>query len=342
MSMKTINNEKGIMKLSLFYFGLFFCIFIVNSAVAEDTENQQVATNKSDPYESFNRKMFRFNDSFDDYLAKPVANGYKWITPKFMQTGVSNFFNNLENINVVINDVLQAKFSQSAEDTGRFAINSTLGLLGLVDVAKDLGLEQNQEDFDQTFAVWGVPQGSYVVLPIFGPSTARGMPAAVFDAAANPATYAGVHLKWLSIMESAQPIAAVAMIDKRANADGALKFIDEAALDPYVFTRESFLQWRNNLATDGKSEASLDLEDLGDQSLDGNKGSGLAQGLQNDSGKKSGFTLRLEADSKSFSKASQSFDSAAQSFVTSTKAYEEAGKKLDKFIASKKKRRNKD
>jgi phospholipid-binding lipoprotein MlaA len=218
---------------------------------------QQHVANKADPYENFNRKMFGFNDTVDDYVAAPISDAYKWITPQFVQTGVFNFFSNLKNINVVINDVLQAKFAQSAHDTGRFALNTTMGLGGFVDVAKHVGLEQNDEDFEQTLAVWGVPRGSYLVLPLLGPSTMRGIPGAVFDTAANPASYVGM------------PIQLVSLLNTRANAEGSLKFIDEAALDPYVFTRESFLQWRNNLDTDGKSETSLELDDeLGEDGTD--------------------------------------------------------------------------
>ena len=209
---------------------------------------QQTTANKADPYENFNRKMFTFNDNVDDYVAAPISNAYKWVTPQFMQTGVANFFSNLKNINVVINDVLQAKFAQGAHDTGRFALNTTMGLAGFVDVASHVGLERNDEDFDQTLAVWGVPQGSYLVIPFLGPTTVRGIPAAAFDTAANPASYVGM------------PVQLISLLNTRANAEGALKFIDEAALDPYVFTRESFLQWRNNLSTDGKSESSLDLD----------------------------------------------------------------------------------
>jgi phospholipid-binding lipoprotein MlaA len=202
------------------------------------------AANKDDPYENINRKIYGFNDSVDDYVAKPVADAYKYVTPDFMETGVSNFFNNLKTINVVLNDLLQAKFEQGGRDTGRLLMNTTLGMAGLFDVAKSVGLEQNDEDFEQTLAVWGVPQGSYLVLPLLGPITTRGIPGAVFDTAANPASYIGA------------PVQIISMINSRANAEGALKFIDEAALDPYVFTRESFLQWRNHLATDGKSESS--------------------------------------------------------------------------------------
>lgn len=207
---------------------------------------QNTAANKVDPYENYNRKVYSFNDKVDDYVAKPIADAYKAITPDFMETGVSNFFNNLKTVNVVLNDVLQAKFEQGGRDTGRLLMNTTLGMAGLFDVAKTVGLEQNDEDFEQTLAVWGVPQGTYIVLPLLGPITTRGIPGAVFDTAANPVNYVGA------------PIQAISLINSRANAEGALKFIDEAALDPYVFTRESFLQWRNHLATDGKTDSTSD------------------------------------------------------------------------------------
>ena len=243
---------------------------------------QQISTNKDDPYESINRKMFTFNDNVDDYVAAPISDAYKWITPQFMQTGVFNFFNNLKNINVVINDVLQAKFAQSAHDTGRFALNTTMGLGGFVDVATHVGLERNDEDFEQTLAVWGVPQGSYLVIPFLGPTTIRGIPGAAFDTAANPASYVGL------------PVQLISLLNTRANAEGSLKFIDEAALDPYVFTRESFLQWRNNLATDGKSESSLDLDDeLGEDGV-----ASTPKAADTVIGKKTATTLHVNTETK--------------------------------------------
>lgn len=201
-----------------------------------------------DPFETVNRKIFVFNEVIDDYLAEPVSDAYLWITPQFVQSGIGNFFSNLKDINVVLNDLMQGKVSQGAEDSGRFAINSTLGLLGLFDVATELGFEKHVEDFAQTLAVWGVPQGPYLVLPVLGPITTRGVPGSVFDAAANPATYVGF------------PVQILQMLNARANAEGALNFIDEAALDPYVFTRESFLQHRKHLITDGNA-------DLADEAL---------------------------------------------------------------------------
>lgn len=327
MPMNRPHNGNGNDKIQHAFSGLLIGVVLALGGCATTGEVEpQIVSNKADPYESFNRKMFGFNDHVDNYVAEPISNAYKWITPQFLQTGVFNFFNNLKNVNVVINDVLQAKFSQSAEDTGRFAINSTVGLGGLLDVAKQVGLEQNEEDFEQTLAVWGVPQGSYLVLPILGPSTARGIPGAVFDTAANPASYVGM------------PVQLVSMLNARASAEGSLKFIDEAALDPYVFTRESFLQWRNNLATDGKSEASLDEDGLEDDSIDGKQTAAPKQGLSADAGNKAGYALHLDAEAKSSGQSAHSFSGVAQSFDDTAKSFEEAGNKLEKLKKSKKRR----
>lgn len=208
------------------------------------------AGGKVDPYESVNRNIFEFNDTVDGYVAKPISDAYKWVTPQFIQTGIFNFFNNLKNVNNIINDVLQAKFEQSAEDTGRLLINSTIGLGGLVDVAQDMGLKQNEEDFDQTFAVWGIPEGPYMVLPLLGPTTLRGIPGAIFDAAASPTTYTGF------------PVQLVSLLNTRANAQSSLDMVQEGALDPYVFIREGYLQSREHLITDGKKQAHTDVDDL--------------------------------------------------------------------------------
>ena len=225
-------------------------------AVLAEEEILQQERNETDPYEGFNRSMYVFNDHVDTYVADPITTAYKWVFPQFMQTGVSNFYTNLKGISVVLNDVLQGKFQQSGSDTGRFLLNSTVGLAGIFDVATYAGLDQHNEDFGQTLAVWGVPTGSYLVLPFLGPTTARGIPGGVVDAIANPVTYA----PW--------GFAAVAALNKRANAEGSLKFIDEAALDPYVFTRESYLQWREHLATDGMTETSDDLLEFEDEYFD--------------------------------------------------------------------------
>lgn len=246
-----------------------------------------------DPLEGFNRSMYTFNEVVDDYVAEPITSAYKWITPEFMQTGISNFYDNLKEISVVLNDVLQGKFVQGGQDTGRFLLNSTVGLAGLFDVATPMGLEQHDEDFGQTLAVWGVPTGPYLVVPFLGPTTFRGVPGAAVDTLANPVTY----LPW--------GFAAVAALNKRANAQGSLQFIDEAALDPYVFTRESYLQWREFLATDGNPEISDDGfdEDLFDDEFD--------EDFDDDS-EASGATSGSEAVSEPVAEETAAVDDAQQ------------------------------
>lgn len=235
---------------------LSVCILLNGCASATGGDKVVVA----DPYESFNRPVHKFNSKVDTYIAKPIADGYRQITPDFLQKGVNNFFNNLQEVNVILNDLLQAKFKQSAQDVGRLTLNSTLGLGGLVDVASKAGLDKHSEDFGQTLAVWGVPQGNYLVLPFVGPSTFRELPGYVVDAAANPGTYFGGAV--------ALPLASVNALNTRANAEGSLQFINEAALDPYVFMRESYLQWRNYQAADGQVKTDKALDELESELLD--------------------------------------------------------------------------
>ena len=236
---------------------LMLAIIMLNGCATTRVDEEGKEVIVVDPYENINRKVYVFNDTVDEYVAEPISDAYQYITPQFVQTGVANFFSNLKGINTVLNDMLQAKFEQGAKDTGRFTVNSTIGLLGLFDVASEIGLEHHEEDFDQTLAVWGVPQGSYLVLPLLGPTTSRGIPGAVFDTAANPASYVGA------------PVQLVQMLNARANAEGALKFIDEAALDPYIFTRESYLQWRNFMINDGVTELEdSDILEFEDELMD--------------------------------------------------------------------------
>lgn len=275
-----------------------------------------------DPYEGFNRSMYGFNMGVDKHLLKPVANGYKAITPEFMQTGVTNFFTNLKGINVVLNDFLQGKFGQGASDTGRFLTNSTIGVLGLFDVATDLGLPSNVEDFGQTLAVWGVDQGAYLVLPLLGPTTIRDGAAIVVDKAANPGTY----VPGTGIVEG---------INDRANAEGALNFIDEAALDPYVFTRESFLQYRKNLINDGKADANsydLDVDAAVDDVAAPSSKPAPAKPKS-----PVGNSSKLDAPSvNGGANQSKAFDSMTQSFDNAAAEFEKASAKMDDI--SKKKR----
>lgn len=273
------------------------------------------AERQADPYEGFNRSMYKFNMRLDRYFFKPVSDGYKFITPDFMETGVSNFFNNLKGINVVLNDVLQGKFQQGASDAGRFLTNTTIGVAGLIDVASELGLQHNVEDFGQTLAVWGVEESAYLVLPIMGPTTIRDGSAIIVDKAANPGTY----VPFTGIIEG---------INDRANAQGALNFINEAALDPYVFTRESFLQYRQNLINDGKIDSSSYDEDL-DDIIEGS--ADLEADNPNDVKPTADTTSKIDDGIKSADSAavrSSAFDNMVQSF-------EQASIKIDQMSKNK-------
>ena len=143
---------------------VFIYIFIFSSFLLSDEVR--------DPFENLNRKTFEFNENLDEKFARPVAEAYSKFPPK-IKIGISNFFNNLEEVDTFVNQLLQGKPKQSINDLTRFVINTTVGLGGFIDVASKIGLERHEEDFGQTLAVWGVGQGPYVMLPVLGPSTLR-------------------------------------------------------------------------------------------------------------------------------------------------------------------------
>jgi phospholipid-binding lipoprotein MlaA len=159
------------------------------SSAPESRESASLDEETWDPFEPFNRAMFTFNEKFDDWLLKPVAKGYDWVMPDIVKQGVGNFFSNLTQPRVAVNDLLQGKFAQSGSDIGRFLMNSTVGILGFIDVAKSVGLEPNEEDWGQTFAAWGMHDGPYFVWPIIGPRYARDTLGFGFDFLSNPVTY---------------------------------------------------------------------------------------------------------------------------------------------------------
>ena len=212
--------------------------------------------NTSDPLEGWNRGAQSFNDKFDQYAMKPIAKGYNWIMPDFADQGVSNFFSNLNDIAVTINDLLQFKLAQTGMDGSRFLINSTAGLGGLIDVASMVDLQKHHEDFDQTLGVWGVPTGPYLVLPLLGPSSPRGVTGLLGDAAMNPATYVGFGA--FPGLDSAieagisSGMYVLNAIDKRADNLATEKVVSEAAsVDRYEFIKNAYLQRRNFLVNDG-------------------------------------------------------------------------------------------
>jgi phospholipid-binding lipoprotein MlaA len=203
--------------------------------------------NNHDPIEPVNRVSDTINDSIDRISLKPAAQGYTAIVPKPMRLAVSNFYDNATYMNTVLNDFLQGKGGQGAQDFLRFLINSTLGIGGMVDVASSMGLERHQEDFGQTLATWGVSQGAYIVYPLLGPNSVRNTPDFLTATATDPLFWAGFALApYVTI-----PVAVLKYIDKRAQLLEASDMRDELALDPYVFTREAWRQNRDYMIYDG-------------------------------------------------------------------------------------------
>lgn len=200
-----------------------------------------LAASEDDPWEGVNRGIFRFNDTLDTYALKPIAQGYNKITPDVVQTGVSNVFRNIGDVGNLANDVLQAKPYAVGVDTARLLMNTTLGVLGIFDVATHAGLTRNDEDFGQTLGYWGVGSGPYVVLPFLGPSTVRDGLGRIPDSYASPYPYMGD-------VAARNSAFALSVVDTRANLLDAEKMITG---DKYIFIRNAYLQSREYKIKDG-------------------------------------------------------------------------------------------
>ncbi len=201
-----------------------------------------------DPLEGINRGIYKFNDTADKAVFKPVAKAYKAVAPTPVRTGINNFFNNLRNLTSIFNNLLQFKFADAFSETGRFVINTTFGIGGFIDWAGMDNVPVNKEDFGQTLGYWGVGNGAYVVLPFLGPSTVRDTTGLVFDTVTtDPITY--THN--IGQVRLHNQLRAAQFIDKRTELLDATDLVDEAALDPYAFMRDAYLQHRANAVEDG-------------------------------------------------------------------------------------------
>ena len=198
-----------------------------------------------DPFEKFNRAMFTVNDAVDRTALKPVATVYKEYTPSFVQTGVNNFFGNLADVWSGLNNLLQGKGQDGMSDLTRFALNSTFGIVGLLDIASQAGLQKHSEDLGQTLGVWGVPSGPYLMLPLLGPSTLRDTAALPADLWGNPWNHKEP-VRWRNVGIG------VRAVDQRATVLDASNLMEEAALDRYEFIRDGFLQRRESQVYDGE------------------------------------------------------------------------------------------
>lgn len=191
----------------------------------------------ADPYERTNRKIYTFNDTVDKAAVKPLAKGYQKIIPEGPRLCASNMFSNLGEPYTAVNNLLQGKPKAMFQDIGRLLINSTLGIGGCVDVASQWGIPKHHEDFGQTLAVWGVPSGPYVVLPVLGPSTVR-------DALSKPVDFLANPIGYITHVPLRNSLQGYKMLNTRSNLLEATDTLEESALDPYVMVRDAWLQRR--------------------------------------------------------------------------------------------------
>ena len=218
--------------------------FLIIALASSGCASMNGSTDPHDPLEGYNRAIYQFNQDFDQAFGKPIAKAYEKVVPSPINKGITNFFSNLYDVTVLANSLLQLKFAQAAQDSMRIFFNTTIGLLGFFDVATFMELPRHNEDFGQTLGYWGVPPGPYFVLPFIGPSTIRDS--------------AGIATDWYFFdpvfnqrVALRNSLLVVNFIDTRADLLGATRFLNMAALDPYVFTREAYLQRRRYLVYDG-------------------------------------------------------------------------------------------
>ncbi len=208
---------------------------------------------EQDPFQGFNRASHKFNQILDDYIARPAAVVYAAVLPDPVERGISNMFDNLNEITNVANDLLQAKFGQAANDMGRFLLNTTVGVGGLFDVAQSIGLDKSEgEDFSQTLAMWGVPSGPFLMLPLVGPSSFRDIPAKFVDRLTDP-------VGEIDQVAARNSLAVLSLVSTRAE---LLEFDDMITGDSYIFLRDIYLQRQAFLENDGVIEDDFgDLDD---------------------------------------------------------------------------------
>ena len=208
----------------------------------------------SDPFEELNRDIFIFNEKLDEKLLKPAALTYRKVTPQFARTGVTNFFNNLEEIDTTINQILQGEIKYAFNDAGRFVINSTIGLFGLIDVASKMGLERHEEDFGQTLGVWGFDSGPYIMIPFLGPSNPR-------DLLSRPISS---FLSGTFAMEDNDVKITLVGIDALETRERLLDAETLIIGDKYIFVKDAYIQSREYEINNGSTEDDEFLDDMED------------------------------------------------------------------------------
>ena len=199
---------------------------------------------KLDPWENWNRKVFAFNEGLDEHVLKPVATAYSNLVPQPIRRGVDNFFGNFADAWSAVNNFLQGKATAGVYDVMRVGTNTVFGLLGVLDVATEVGLEKTREDFGQTLGVWDMGTGAYIVWPLFGPSSVRDTIGLPMDIAASPSSV-------INDGATRYSLTALNIVNTRSNLLGATRVLDDIALDKYSFIRDAYLQRRRSLVFDG-------------------------------------------------------------------------------------------
>ena len=201
-----------------------------------------------------NRSIASFNDKIDDNVLKPVATGYRNVVPDLIQTGVRNVFNNFADMWSTVNNLLQLKPINTVESLGRVIVNTVFGIYGIFDVASYIKLERHPEDFGQTLGYWGVPNGPYLVLPLFGPSTLR-------DGASLPVDFAVSPTKLIGDIPTRNEVFALRLVSKRSELLKSGNMLEQASIDKYSFTRDAYLQYRRSQIYDGNPPDEDDSND---------------------------------------------------------------------------------
>lgn len=244
-----MNNNNNFLQTILIF---ITCLFASGCATVDGPPNPD------DPFESFNRSMFAFNEGADKYVIKPVAKGYNFIMPNVASKAVSNFYSNVDDIVVFFNEILQFKIAAATATSARFVFNSTFGLLGLIDVASDMDLPKHNEDFGQTLAVWGVGSGPYMVLPLLGPMTVRDTAGLAVDW-----TYFDPIFNRQTIEQSLINLT-IKYIDIRAGLIKASNILDDTVPDKYAFVRDAWMLRREFLIYDGNPPEEFSEDELFD------------------------------------------------------------------------------
>jgi phospholipid-binding lipoprotein MlaA len=238
------------------------CVAAPAAAYAQDAQPAaaESAASAGDPWEGFNRDLYAFHEGVDTAVLEPVARGYRAVTPSPVREGVMNFLRNLRGPVIFANDVLQGEPGRAGTTAGRFAINTTLGVAGIFDPASSMGLERHDEDFGQTLAVWGVPEGPYLFIPLMGPSTVRDTAGRVVDTVFDPLTWAE-----FDDVDTARTARGVTTgIATRESVIEAVDDVRENSLDPYVSIRSSYVLLRQSAIQNGRDEVPV-LPDFDDE-----------------------------------------------------------------------------